>query len=221
MFDKTNLWEAYKNMSEEQQQNNQLQAQNQSATAGLEIELFKEVDFTGMRSLVSNMGSYEGEVSDVEREMGLQVIGQWQDSIVGRLRDRGGEMNRFLTFFEVNGCKDVLFEEVGADLAQKTNTTIEFGAVLEAKKALEAEQAKRPNEPIIGLETTQEEEMVAKAEYELEVKKHRIRVEKTSRTLRAVEQEWKSLLKENPQVRELVVKAHKYNQNLKGFYGRM
>jgi hypothetical protein len=186
-----------------------------STGTGIANSLFREVEFAPIYDSVKKLTNQK--VSDAEKETVLKIIDDWEDSIIKRLKTKGTEMSRFLHYFEVNGCSDPLFEDVGTELSAKTNTVNEFEDLLVAKKELEVIQAKRPQQTANGLDTSEEERLTSKASYELELAKYNVVVNQATRKLKNKEIDWKTLLKEQPEVKALIVKAHRYNADLGKF----
>lgn len=197
-----------------------LSAPNNSVAA-ITSDLFRDIDFKGISQAIENIGNHNGTLGVEEKEMASELVAQWEQDVVTRLRDKGHEMNEFVQFFntgyEGRVSQQERLEDIGADLAAKTNTYNEYTALVQTLEDLEDLHQQRPIQPIEREDRTYKEKLEEEKKFQLDMAKYNLAVTKKNRELYQYETAWKKLLKQNKEVAELIKKAKEYNKSVSKF----
>ena len=162
--------------------NQQLPANNNGNNHGLSLpfatDLFKDVDFQGLNAAVDALAKHNGSLSDEEKKSATTILTDWENDVLMRIHQKQKDMFEFIRFFDTDieeyRINHERAEEMGAAIADQTNTVLEFEDYQKAVQALRAKQQERPLEPIVGLETTFNDKLELYSAYELELKKYEI-----------------------------------------------
>lgn len=197
--------------------------QNNSVAQAVAGDLFKDIDFSGISKAIEKIGDANASLTADEKDMANKIVDQWQSDVVDRLRGRGREMNDFIGFFEVGSSGRVQgadkLDDIGEDLATKTNSVKEFEALQTLIEELMDLHETRPVEPSAHLEVnkTQKDILEEENKYKLDKAVYDLNVRKQQREIFIAEKAWKKLLKQNKEVSELIKKAKKFNKEMGTF----
>lgn len=195
-----------------------------NSVAAITTSLFKDIDFNGIAQAIENIGAHNQSMTIEEKEMASGIVDQWEKDVMGRLKEKSGEFSDFVQLIEQTGkdgyvANEDLFDEIGEDLADKTKTTKQYGELVDALEELENHLQTRPNEPIERESRTYKEKLEEEQAYSLEMAKYRLKLKTLQRDVYLKEYEWKKLVKQNKEVKELLKKAKRFNKDLGKFTG--
>jgi hypothetical protein len=204
-----------------QNQNNLIALSVNNPVGQLVNDLFRDIDFSGIAQAIENIGNHSGSLTVEEKEYATDIVKQWESDVISRLNDKAHEMQVFLNFFEParNGylSNEDLFEEVGEELAKRTNTKNEYDAVVRIYKELRDLYDNRPEQPNFDENTTRKEQVEKEKAYEKEMAIYNMKVKHKERELYLADKKWKELLKQDKNVDELLKRARKFTKNLSKF----
>jgi CRISPR/Cas system-associated exonuclease Cas4 (RecB family) len=194
-----------------------------NSVAVLTHDLFKDIDFSGISSAIDKIGGHAGKMEPEEKTMANDIVDQWQKDVVSRLRTKGNEMHSFINFFEVGSDGRVngmdLLDEIGDELAVKTNSVKQFENLQALIEELLDVHETRPAQPTLHLDIDQTQAAILEEEntFRLETKKYDMAVSKKKREIYLAEREWKKLLKQNKEVVDLIKKGKRFNKDMGKF----
>src|SRR5690606_2276366 len=110
-------------------------------------------------------------------------------------------------------------EDFGLELAQKTKTEKDYRQLMTLLDELQDAYDMRPEEPKkkLDVSSTQAEILDDEHQYRLDYAKYELDVAKKKREIFLAERNWKKLLKQNKEVRELLKKARQFSGDLGKF----
>lgn len=177
-------------------------------------DLFNDIDFNGLNNAIDKIGDSSHELSIEEKEMGVQIVEQWNNDVVTRLRAKRYEMDTLIKFFNPMDSNTNLGHlnliDFGGELAEKTVTKSEFGKVLSLEDELRNHELTRPEKPIKEETTTYEEDLRNKSKYEGDLAVWDLKRQRLQRQLNVSVGEWKRALNETQPIKELLTDARKY-----------
>lgn len=194
---------------------------NNVATAPTINELFRDIDFSGIAQAIDNIGNHSGALTIEEKEHAKEIVNQWEHDVIKRLHDKSYEMRRFLEFFEpseggVISNRD-MFEEIGEELAKRTNTTQEYQEVVKVWKEIQELRQQRPELPEEREDRTYKQKLEEEQNYKKEKALYELKLKQKSRELYLADKKWKEALKQNKDIDDLVKRARKFVKNLDKF----
>lgn len=193
-----------------------------NSVAALTHDLFKDIDFSGISTAIENIGAHNQNMTIEEKEMATSIVTQWQKDVIVRLREKGTEFSNFVSFIEHTSTHgrisgQDLFDEIGEELADKTNTVTQYDKLIAALDELEKHYQTRPIEPIEREDRTYKEKLEEEKKYSLEKAQYNLKETKLVREVYLAEFEWKKLVKQNKEVKELLKKSKRFNKDIGKF----
>lgn len=190
-------------------------------------DLFGDVDFSTLNGSVEALANASSELGDEEKKAATNILHEWEYNVLERLEDRKTDVENFLNF--LNGKEfysyryDSFEDEIGidalAEMSQKTKTTKEFKAYVNAREAYESFKLNAPEEPIDDVTLSYEQKELERREYELLRTKFEIGKKKASRKITLTRRVWLKALVSKEEIKELMRSLTSYKRKLNKFKG--
>lgn len=192
--------------------------QQSTQVAVIMPDIFKDVDFTTLNASITALATHNGALSDKDKEFAVQTIATWEDSVISRLNLKATEASNLLQALDTSVSSVwYLSEDEFEALVVASGTESFYETYLDAIEELEALKAAKPEQPVVDLDTTLEEQLVAKRDYELAYQKSTIQINRAERNVQSTMKSLKVAMNQNDSIKELVVRVRKYQRNVNKF----
>lgn len=176
-------------------------------------DLFHDIDLEGLNNAIENIARVNKELEPEEKALARDIITDWNESVVGRLKSRENEMRGVIAFFNARSDYEFMngqsIEDFGPELAAKTGTTTELDEAISAIHSLDDLQNTNPERPVLSKEDTFEERVHIQKEYDTKKALYQMDVAKSERKKAIAIGKFKRALLANKDVQTLVNEAKK------------
>lgn len=180
--------------------------------------IFGDIDFSTLNKTITALGNGSGDLSDKEKELAVEAVNTWQESVINRLKDKEDEANCYIDFLNVNYNRfapwqmDQYSVEMLIEAAGLQDMYQEY-----LDKMDEYTNLPQPERPVIDTSTTLMEQMKARTDYDLEYQVWLTKRQKIEREAYNIMRKLKIELNKLPEIQELLLRMKKYKRNVSKF----
>lgn len=185
----------------------------------LNTSLGKKVDTSGLKTIVDMLATQSTQLNDAEKSQAKEIIEEWINEIQRRMELKRQDTIRFLTVFSEetitpfhHAVANELFDE---ELADQTNTRIEYETYRDHLTKLREFEKEAPDFPILSLELTEGERLLQDSDFKLKRRKYQIVLAQLQRGADQSLKQWISVLAEHPSIQSLIHQGKLFKRTYK------
>lgn len=192
---------------------------NNTQVATIMPDIFGDIDFSALNSVISKLGTSSVTLKDSEKEFAVNAINTWEQTVIEKLREKENDAITWLNFLDMNSsyCYTSIEEAEVLDLADATGTRHLYEEYLAKVEEIKVLNANRPEAPINNVNDTLIEQITAKRDYEFNCQVYNISLNKLNREASNLFKKFKKELNEKEEIKELIVRLKKYKRNASKF----
>jgi ribosomal protein L17 len=177
--------------------------------------LFNDIDFASLNKAIDSLGGASKTLTSEEKTAGTDIIHEWEDTVIRRLRNKNTEMRNIVYFFSAGNLNMNIFDKNQlAALAVQTETDDMYQVILDYDEEIADLNAERPERPDHDLNLSELQNLLNGKEYEMAMLKFTKRVGAIELKRNKAIKEWKKALIKDDSVKEMVAKASEYDKSL-------
>lgn len=186
-----------------------------------EIALFQELDFKNLNGAIVKLGSSSKKLSEKEKEIGTNLLGEWEKNVVEKLETKERELRAVVDFIN-SGERNYSFDSNYYDkmkvaLVEISETKKQYEEFLAAEIKLSELKLEEPVRPNIDPNKTIIENDSIFGDYERKLVDFSIKDKKLRFLLKQAHSKWISAIRANERVKAMIGGIDAYLVKLKQY----
>lgn len=182
-------------------------------------DVFQNVDFNTLNNSITALATYNGTLSDKDKEFAVETISTWERSVVTKLNVKKEEAQGLLYSLDASNpsISSCFPEEDFEALIAATKTDALYQIYLDKIEQLKYLKSTSPETPMVDLTTTLEQQLIDRRDYQFECQKNCIAINKAEREAANAMKALKVEMNKNDDIKELITRVKKYQRNVSKF----
>lgn len=158
-----------------------------NANLAVVSNLFRDIDFSGLNSIIDNIGGASNELTIEEKESAVKIVGEWEKNVLYRLRDYEHNLHSLVALLNNNNYANWENQSILSATQINTivaNTQLEelYTPYVQALAELEEYQEdNEPEKPYVDNTLSPLEVIQIESAYKVELANYKIEVAKLNR----------------------------------------
>lgn len=202
--------------------------QQENAIGALATGIFKDIDFAGLNRIIDIIGDKSANLSVEEKTAATEIVGQWEETVLDRLKANGNKMRCMIEMLNRNAQSHIwLCPIAGSDyMSQEQIDQIVFAtdtkelfekAQLAYEMQCEYRKEHSPERPYTDDNMSYNEIARLTKRFEAEQSRYSIESTRYTRKTHLAFQEFIKALIKHKSVKEMLKKAEAHTASLKGY----
>ena len=173
-----------------------------------ELMVLEPINFNELNVSIEALGDNRA-LSDKEKEIGVNLLKEWEENVIRKLENKGYEMSRFKQFFA--NREDYRMDDAAREkLAKFAGTERLFQTYKDMEKAVSEFDLTGPQRPSLDPNRTIAENDLNFGEYEAELTKFNVEKSKVEYKKKQAYQKWFLATRKTPAVKKLLAGVDDY-----------
>jgi hypothetical protein len=181
------------------------------------MRLFNDIDFEGLNSIIDKLGDNSSDLSKEEKQSAVEVVDEWQNTVVTRLRDKTTQTEHIIYFFEsiCDDAKNAFPKSQQKYLAECSDTISLYEAYSAAKEQVAVKKFEKPSAYVEDPDLSINANMLARKDTEKLLLIYEHEMKKLNRAANKAAADWKAAMLKNEGIKKLIEDAKTYLKTLK------
>lgn len=194
-----------------------MQENNETMELSLAVglpKLLADIDFNGLNAAIESIANNNGSLTDKEKELAVNIVGEWERTVIERVRNREYDVNSMLNSFDPSNNHISFDEEESEQLALATGTMASYKTYQDIVEQVRELRDDMPEKEPKELGTTVQQQIDDENQFTADMAKYQIEMSRLQRREFLALKAWKKELANDQKVKDMIANARKFKKNI-------